>query len=161
MNFQNKRKDSVCLGCRQSGIIIFQLFISFHLLTVPWLELTIAPESRFRVTGNLSLTGLDNTSGNLIYKYTLWYRFFDSIHRLGDFAGFGFGVKNNYLGLTKENERDKAYEIYSHALFGILDLSFLQISGGYIYSSFELFDRDIKRNTGSGFFVSVMAGYQF
>jgi hypothetical protein len=47
-----------------------------------------------------------------------------------------------------------------YAVFGILDASFLKISGGYIFHSVERFDKDTKQ-TGTGFFVSLQGTYRF
>ena len=135
------------------------LNLGFEFYTEPALSITIAPKSRIRFTGMFTTPAFRNIE-DLFFECTLWYRFFGSDHKLGDFAGLGIGVMNNGMAFTV-SERDKTYELSYYAAFAKLDLSFLQLSGGYILSGREIYDLDTRKDAGKGFFVSVQAAYQF
>jgi hypothetical protein len=77
-----------------------QWFVSsFDFLTGPNLDFTIAPKERFRFTADMRMDHYRNIR-DLICEFTLWYRFFDDRHRLGDFAGIGMGFKNDSIGFN-------------------------------------------------------------
>ena len=140
---------------------LFSLF--FQMLDKPGLSLIIAPESQFRFTGDFRMLSLNfaDIQNNLNFECAMWYRFFDDSHKFGDFAGVALGIKNNVLGFTKVHENERFYFVNSYALFGKLDLSFLQLSGGYNFYGYELYDFETKHDAGKGFFVSVQLAYQF
>jgi hypothetical protein len=70
------------------------------------------------------------------------------------------GVKNNGIGFTLA-DKDKSYETNYFSVFGTLDLSFLQLSGGYILKGRAIYALEDYHDTGHGYFISVQAAYQF
>jgi hypothetical protein len=146
-----------------SPIINFAFYSRIVNLGFTWPEfkLTLAPESRFRMTGAVKLD---------IYKFrdihdmqfdcVLWYRFFDKDFAYGDFAGAGLGIKNSGLDFTL-SEKGKFYDPHYYSVFGVIDASLLTINGGYIFYSRELYETNKGRPTGKGWFLSVQALYQF
>ncbi|MDR1932147.1 MAG: hypothetical protein LBQ57_04890, partial [Spirochaetales bacterium] len=103
---------------------------------------------------------------DLLFDCALWYRFFDKDSEHGDFAGLGLGIKNSGLCFDF-GEKDKSYELQYYSLYGTLDLSLLQISGGYCFRGREIFDSsssgsiEKSRTLGGGFFVSVQLTAHF
>jgi hypothetical protein len=90
--------------------------------------ITIAPEQKIRMTGTFRMEKF-RTIEDILFECTLWYRF---LH-----AGIGLGVKNNGIGFTLD-DKSKLYESNYYAVFGTLDILFLQLSGGYILKGREV-----------------------
>jgi hypothetical protein len=122
---------------------------SFDFLSDPTLQFTIAPNQRIRLTVE-AMSNFQSVLGESI----LWYRFFPREHPLGDFAGIGIGIKNGGYGFNLSEARDKTFEYQYTSVFGVLDVSFLKVSAGYIFDSREIYDHgDITKNAGKGYFV--------
>jgi hypothetical protein len=137
------------------------------LSATPELGFTLLPENKVRLIAGASLS-LDRLRGarDLLFDCALWYRFFDKDSEDGDFAGLGVGIKNSGLCFDF-GEKNKSYEVQYYSLYGTLDLSFVQISGGYCFQGREIFDSassgsfDNTRTLGGGYFVSVQLTYSF
>jgi hypothetical protein len=132
---------------------------SFEFLTGPNLDFTVAPEKPIRFTASMRMDNYRNIN-DLIGEGVIWYRPFSTGHPLGDFAGIGLGIKNESFGFDLSAGRDKTFEQQYTAAFGIVDVSILKISGGYIVDSRELYN-GYKKDTGKGFFVSIQGMYRF
>jgi hypothetical protein len=130
----------------------------------PDFSMTIAPESRIRMTVFFPIEYSYSSVYDLLGEGILWYRLFTKDSAAGDFAGIGVGVKaenlKDYGRTFILAETYKTYDMNHYAVFGILDVSFLKISGGYIFHSLERFDKD-NVQTGPGFFVSLQGTYRF
>jgi hypothetical protein len=133
--------------------------ISFDFLTTPALDVVIAPESRIRVNGSFQMVHYRDIQ-DLLFDCTLWYRFFTKDYAMGDFAGVGIGVKNSGEDF-KLSEQGKTYELGYYSVFGVIDLSFLELSGGYILSSRERYDDNPAKSLGDGYFIRVQLAWQF
>ena len=129
---------------------------SFEFLTGPNFDFTVAPEKRIRLTGDMRMDYYRNIE-DLICEFTLWYRFFDKGHKLGDFAGIGAGFKNDILDfdLSGPENRAENFELLQRSVFAVLDLSILKVQGGWVFGSHYLVDGKKSGNPGSGFFLSV------
>jgi len=126
---------------------------SFDFLTGPNLSFTIAPKEKIRFTADMRMDNYRSVN-DLIYEYILWYRFFGIDHRLGDFTGIGFGVKNDSMDFFISRNSAK-FELQQSSVVAVIDLSLFKIESGWIYSSRYLTDGKEAASTGSGFFVSV------
>jgi hypothetical protein len=141
------------------------LAVSFDFLTGPNMDFTIMPERKIRFAANMRMDNYRNIN-DIISEAVMWYRPFAAEHSdetsssLGDFAGIGLGVKNESFGFDLSAGRDKTFEQQYTAVFGVVDVSILKISGGYILDSRELYNGNMN-NTGKGFFVSVQGMWQF
>jgi hypothetical protein len=133
--------------------------ISFDFLTTPAIDIVIAPESKIRVNGSFQMVYYRDIE-DLMFDCTLWYRFFTKEHAMGDFAGVGIGVKNSGEDF-KLSEKDKTYEMSYYSVFGIIDLSFLELSGGYIFNGRERYGDNPARSLGNGYFISAQLAWQF
>ena len=126
---------------------------SFEFLTGPNWDFTIASRERIRFTADMRMDHFRSIN-DLIFEYTLWYRFFGEDHRLGDFAGIGIGVKNDSINFFI-SDNSTEFELQQRSLFAIFDLSLLRIKGGWIFNSRYLIDGNKVENSGRGFFISV------
>jgi hypothetical protein len=133
--------------------------ISFDFLTTPALDIVLAPESRIRMNGSFQMVYYRDIQ-DLLFDCTLWYRFFTKEYAMGDFAGVGLGVKNSGEDF-KPGEKGKIYEMGYYSVFGIIDLSFLELSGGYIFSSRERYGNNPAQSLGNGYFISLQLAWQF
>jgi hypothetical protein len=133
--------------------------ISFDFLTNPALDIVIAPENRIRMNGSFQMVYYRDIQ-DLSFDCTLWYRFFTKEHAMGDFAGVGIGIKNSGEDF-KLSEKDKTYEMGYYSVFGIIDLSFLEFSGGYIFSSRERYGNNAAQSLGNGYFIRAQLAWQF
>ena len=129
---------------------------SFDFITGPNFEFTVAPESKFRLTGDMRMDEF-RSFDDLICEFALWYRFFGSEHRLGDVAGIGAGFKNDVkdFSLANTEMRAKDFGLLERSVFAVLDLSILKIEGGWVFDSRYLVDGEKSGNPGRGFFISV------
>jgi hypothetical protein len=135
------------------------LSVSFEFITGPNLDVTIAPDRPFHFTADVRMDNYRNIS-DLIGEAVLWYRPFSARHRLGDFMGIGLGIKNDSFNFDLSEGRDKTFEQQYTALFGVVDISLIKISSGYIFDSRERYNGNTK-NTGKGFFVSAQGMWRF
>jgi hypothetical protein len=53
------------------------------------------------------------------------------------------------------------YDMGYYSVFGTIDVSFLEISGGYIFRSWELYDGITEGSPGNGYFISARLTYRF
>jgi len=127
---------------------------SFDFLSGPNLEIKIAPKERIRFTADLRMDYYRSIN-DLIYECTLWYRLFNEDHSLGDFAGIGIGVKNESNSFTITDTKLFDFEFQYNALFAVLDLSIINIQGGWIFDSRYMIDGKITEKPGRGFYISV------
>ena len=129
---------------------------SFDFLTGPNFDFTVAPQSKFRLTGETRMDNYRSLDG-LICEFTLWYRLFDSENKLGDFAGIGVGFKNDVkeFDLSKNSGRAESFALLERAVFAAIDLSILRIQGGWAFDSYYLLDGERNGGPGRGFFISV------
>jgi hypothetical protein len=133
---------------------------SFDFITGPNLNLTIAPESRFRLTGDFRMDQLRDVR-DIIFETVLWYRFFKPEHPLGDFAGLGIGFKNDGKGFAVADDDQKTYEQYYNSIFGVLDISVVKVEAGFVFNGIERYHDIVKETGGHGFFVSIQAMLPF
>jgi len=133
--------------------------LAFEFILQPNLNIVIAPEKRIRFTSSFSISQFRGIE-DFFFDCSLWYRLFSSDFILGDFAGLGIGIKNSGVGFSL-SEREKTYELSGYSIFGTLDLSVLQIMGGYNFKSREVFNSDIFKDIGKGYFLTIQGSYQF
>ncbi|HDP80660.1 MAG TPA: hypothetical protein ENN21_07445 [Spirochaetes bacterium] len=109
-------------------------------------------------------------SRDILFEFSLAYRFFPKTHSMGDFAGVSAGVKNDNYGafnlhdnkrILNFNGKDESLEVHYYALFGRIDLSLLKITGGYAFGGRELYQEEDTRDLGEGWFITVEGLYQF
>jgi hypothetical protein len=131
----------------------------FEFFAEPLINITIAPEKKVRLTGIFRMDHYRDIQ-DLYFDVTVWHRFFSNEHRLGDFAGLGLGLKNNGIGFIF-GENNKSYEMNYYSVYGILDLSFLQISGGYVFKGREVFNTTMPNDIENGFYVSAQLAWRF
>lgn len=137
-----------------------QLFkVSLDFITSPNLDITIAPEKQFRLSSSLRIDKFRDYR-DIIFDTALHYRFFSKNHNYGDFAGISFGIKNDELSFDISNSKDNISVQY-YAAYGKLDLTLLQISGGYTFKGIERSNDRKPQNSGNGYFVSIQGLYQF
>jgi hypothetical protein len=125
----------------------------------PSLKCTLLPERRFRLVTETRMHRYRNVR-DVIFDGSLWYRFFDRNAKWGDIAGIGIGVNSN-SAYFHFGEEDKSYELQYFSVYGKLDISFLNICGGYAFGGRELYDEEITKGAGDGYFVSVRLAYRF
>jgi hypothetical protein len=135
------------------------LNVSFDFLTNPVLDIVIAPESRIRMNGSFQMVYYRDIR-DFLFDCTLWYRFFTKEHQMGDFAGIGVGIKNSGEDFLL-SEKGKTYEMGYYAVYGIIDLSFLQVSGGYVFNGRERYGNNAAQSLGDGYFISAQLAWQF
>jgi hypothetical protein len=76
------------------------------------------------------------------------------------------GIKNTGLCFDF-GEKNKSYELQYYSLYGTLDVSFVQLSGGYCFRGREILDSansgafDNVRTLDDGYFVSVQLTHSF
>lgn len=124
--------------------------VSFEFLTGPNLCFTIAPVRRIRFTGGFRMDQFRDIH-DLIFENALHYRFFPTDHPMGDLAGVLIGFKNDMYTFDLAGE-DEALEIQYYALFGAIDLTLLNISGGYTFT---------EGNEENGLYLSLQGMYRF
>ena len=131
---------------------------SFDFITGPNLEFTIAPKERIRFTADMRMDYYRSIA-DLNCEYTLWYRLFAADHKLGDFAGIGAGFKNETVDFELSRETSGmqrgTFELRRTSIFAALDLSILNIQGGWVFDSAHLLDGKKTGSPGKGFYVSV------
>jgi len=135
------------------------LAAAFSFITGPNLEFTVAPQSRVHLKGDVRIDQLRDVR-DIIFEGSLNYRFFDKTHAMGDIAGISAGIKNDIFDFTS-GKLDESYDMAYYALFGKLDLSLLQITGGYTFGGRERFGSSAPRVIGSGFIFSLEAMFPF
>ncbi len=132
---------------------------SFSFMTGPSFEFTVAPESRVHFKGDVRIDQLRDLR-DIIFEGTLNYRFFDKTYKMGDIAGISAGIKNDVYGFTS-GKLNESYDMVYYALFGKLDLSLLQITGGYTFGGKERFGSADSRVVGDGMYISIEAMFPF
>jgi hypothetical protein len=127
----------------------------------PELKIAIPSETRIRMTGTLSFNTHEiQNLHDLRFDSILWYRFFPNGYKPGDFAGIGAGIKKEGMDF-RLGEKGREYDINHYSVFGILDASFIKISGGYIFYGKEFYDSGYSGETGTGFFAKAELLYRF
>lgn len=132
---------------------------SLDFITGPNINLVIAPESQIRLSGDFRIDRFRD-SRDLIFDCALHYRFFPKNHEYGDIAGVSAGIKNDELNFDISENKDSVGVQY-YATYGKLDLSLIQITGGYAFKGIERHKEEEPIEIGSGFYISFQALYQF
>jgi len=133
--------------------------LSFEFLNKPVLNITLLPDYRIRLINSFTVNQFRDIR-DLLFDTRLMFRFFSSESKFGDFAGLGVGFKNGAFGFALAKE-EKSYEVVYHSVYGMLDLSFLQIQGGYSFNGLEIYDLKRKKDIGDGFFINAVLAWQF
>jgi hypothetical protein len=133
--------------------------LSFEFLRKPVLNITLLPEYRVRLENSFTVNQFRDIR-DLLFDTRLMYRFFSSDSKFGDFAGIGAGIKNGAFGFPLA-EKGKSYEVVYHSVYGMIDLSFLQIQCGYSFNGIEIYDLERKKAIGDGLFLNITLAWQF
>jgi hypothetical protein len=133
---------------------------SFEYLNSPNLGFTIAPGKPIRFAATMTIAEY-RSIGDLLGEGVLWYRFFSAGSHLRDFAGIGLGFKNESMRFNLAAGRNKLFEQQYSSVFGVVDISLAQLKAGYIVDSRSFYDRTEKKDTGTGWFISVLGQYRF
>lgn len=114
------------------------------------------------MSGSLMVTdmALDDIR-DLTFDVFLEYRFFGEDSAMGDFAGLKAGVLRENYGYDLGGGEERTLDISWLEAYGTLDLSFLQIKGGYVFSGKEYYQDGETRPLGDGFSLSVQMAWQF
>jgi len=135
--------------------------LAFEFLRKPVLNATLFPKYRIRLINTFGVLQIRfRDIRDLLFDTMLMYRFFSKDSKLGDFAGIGIGFKNGGFGFPLA-EKDKSYEFIYYSIYGLIDLSFLKIQGGYSFNGLEIYDSEKRKNIGDGFFINVILAWQF
>ena len=126
-------------------------------ITGPNVNLTLAPQSRFRATLDARLDQLRDER-DLLFEGALVYRFFTPEHPMGDLAGVSVGIKSDAYEFARE-AKDESLELHYYAFFGTLDLTLLTLSGGYAFDSRLRYRERVSAFAGDGWFICVSALY--
>jgi len=130
--------------------------------TSPLFDLTLAPESRFHINGSAILTDMGNLwDGGMKYDLSAEYRFFDENHPLGDFAGIKAGFQAEDTEYVIQSRDGETLNYSWKALYGTLDLSLLEITGGYLLDGREQGGDGYENHLGQGFFCHIQLAYAF
>jgi len=134
---------------------------SFEFLKKPVLTLTLFPEYTIRLINTFTINQIQfRDSRDFLFDTRLMYRLFSKESRFGDFAGLGIGIKNGAFGFPLADE-SKSYELVYHSVYGMIDLSFLQIQAGYSFNGMEIYDLERQKNIGDGLYLNVVLAWQF
>jgi hypothetical protein len=136
---------------------LLNLFFEFS--GKPVLNITLFPEHKIRLVNSFGVNQFRDIR-DFLFDTILMYRFFSSDSKFGDFAGIGIGIKNGAFGFPLA-ENGKSYEVIYNSIYGLIDLSFLRIYGGYSFNGIEIYDLDRRRDIGNGFFVNAVFAWQF
>jgi hypothetical protein len=137
------------------------LDFAFTFIKEPVVDITLFPHSRFRFITKFSIPFALRDAQDFRFDTLFMYRLFSPDSKMGDLAGIGIGFKHSGFGTTLA-EKDKYYDIFGYSVYGKIDVSFLQISGGYLFSGKESYNVDERRrNVGDGFYLNAMLAWQF
>jgi len=135
---------------------------AFDFTTSPIIDVVIAPEQKLHFNGSFMLTNLDPQSPrDLKFDTSLEYRFFSDDSSLGDFAGVRTGVLGEEYGYDLAGTENKSLQVSWYAVYGTLDLSFLEITGGYAFEGQERYGNEYTNELGDGFYLKVQLAYLF
>jgi hypothetical protein len=134
--------------------------LSFDFYGDPELKFALFPKNRLRLTNTFRINQQLRDIRDLRFDSVFMYRLFSEESKLGDFAGIGLGVKNDARGFNL-GEKDKSYELIFNSFYGVIDLSFLELKGGYSFNAKEIYESNTRKDIGNGFFISLMLGWQF
>ncbi|GHV13696.1 hypothetical protein AGMMS49938_08620 [Fibrobacterales bacterium] len=126
------------------------------------LDLTLRPGKKFRMTNEISIETYSGIHG-VAFDCLFWFRPFangDTEDHQAEFAGIGIGIKNRVLEFALD-KTDEFYEANYYALNGVLDITFLKFSGGYIFKGKEKYKTAKSRSFGEGYYVAGQALYIF
>lgn len=130
-------------------------------ITSPMLEVTLGPGSRFRFNSSLLVADASAwDEGGIQYDANLEYRFFPGDHEWGDFAGLRAGFRADEYSADLSGGNDESLSLAWNSLYTTLDLSFLEITGGYAFGK-SLTGNETIQNPGDGFFMSLQFLYVF
>ena len=138
------------------------LDFSFDFTTSPMIDFVIAPEQKLRFNGSLMATNLDVQSPrDLKFDTSLEYRFFSDDSPIGDFAGVRAGVMGEDYGYDLSGTDNRSLQVSWYAVYGTLDLSFLELTGGYAFAGQERYEDGHTNELGDGFYFKVQLAYLF
>ncbi|MDH5721197.1 MAG: hypothetical protein OEZ13_11390 [Spirochaetia bacterium] len=133
--------------------------IDFSFLTGPNFSMTLGAKSKIRLTNDVRFDRLRD-AGDIIFESILWYRFFDSTHEFGDFAGVGIGLKREDATFDLAN-REEVFSVQYYGGFVTFDISILKISAGYTFGAVERHGDDFTTDLNNGFYTEIQGLYQF
>ncbi len=136
--------------------------VALDFTTSPMLDIIFAPRSRVRLNSSFLLTDASELPGRgLKYDISGEYRFFDESHPMGDFAGVGVGILADDYEAVISGEKDRQHSVAWKALYGTLDLSLLELTGGYLLEGTEYAPDGSEQDLGDGFYASLQLAYAF
>ncbi len=136
--------------------------ISLDFTTSPMMDIVLAPRSRFHLNGSFLLVDPGDLSGRgMKYDISGEYRFFRDTHPLGDFAGLRFGILAEDYEAVLDGTAGETYSLGWKALYGTLDLSLLELTGGYLMEGREYASDGAVEDLGRGFFWNLQLAYAF
>jgi len=135
------------------------LDLFFEYLKKPVLTVTMLPDYRVRLVNTFTINQFRNMR-DFLFDTRLMYHFFSNESKFGDFASAGIGIKNGAFGFPLAEEA-KSYEVVYHSVYGMVDLSFLQIQSGYLFNGITIYDLERVQDIGDGFFLNIVAAWQF
>ncbi len=138
------------------------LNLSFDFTTSPMVDIVIAPEQKLRFNGSFMITDLAlEDIRDLKFDASLEYRFFAHDHPAGDFAGVKAGVMGEDYGYDLSGSDEKSLQVSWYAVYGTLDLSLLQITGGYAFSGLESYGNEETNELDEGLYFTLQLAYLF
>ena len=137
------------------------VFAAFEFLSSPMIDIVIGPESRFRFNSSFIISDISKWRDRGIgYDLNLEYRFFTEEDEWGDFAGIRIGYKTCESGFQVAGTEDDSLVLGWGGAYGALDLSLLQVSGGYAFGE-SYYGSGKSHDLGEGFFFNIALAYLF
>ena len=123
----------------------------FEFLTGPNLSLVFMPRSLFRLAGEMRMDRFEDKR-DVIFDASVGYRPFAPRGKDEDFAGVSVGISNSEIAFDRT---DDFYRLQYYSGYAKIDLTILQASVGYAFSSSEMYGDDIELDPGRGMFFSI------
>ncbi len=127
------------------------LAAKFDFMTGPNLSITLVPRSPLRLAAEMRMDRFDDTR-DIIFDASVGYRPFAPRGKVEDLAGISVGVSNTEIAFDRT---DDFYRLQYYSGYAKIDLTILQASVGYAFSSSEMYGEDIERDPGKGMFFSI------
>jgi len=135
---------------------------SFDFTTSPMMDFVLYPEGQFRFNASAIITDFSRLDENgMKYDLSLEYRFFDKNHEFGDFAGIRLGYQAEDYEYDIAGKGGDSLQITWNAVYATLDLSFLEITGGYAFNGQENSVPGADRNLGNGMYAGLQLAWAF
>ena len=135
------------------------LSLSFDFLTGPNLSWTLGPRSKIRLVCDVRMDNFRDAD-DIIFESILWYRFFESNHEYGDFAGLGLGLKRDELSFDLAR-RENSFALQYNSAFITFDISLLRVTAGRTFNVIERYGDEIKTSLEKGKFAEFRLLYLF